>query len=90
MSSIVIGVDAGPEKSEYDDKDTFLPRDFSLFTSVILFCILNIRSGQNKNMVQNQQHYSRNTLFLQPDGLQEGETEEGLWLRSASEVKILF
>ena len=44
MSSIVIGIGAGPEKSEYDDKETFLPRDFSLFTSVILCCILNIRS----------------------------------------------
>ena len=32
-----------------------------------------------------------NTLFFsQPDGFQEGETEEGLWLRSAIEVKISF
>ena len=53
INSSLIGVDAGPEKSKYDDKETFLPRDFSLFTSVILFCILNIRSGQNGNMVQN-------------------------------------
>ena len=30
-------------KSEYDDKETFLQRDFSLFISVILCCILNIR-----------------------------------------------
>ena len=32
-----------------------------------------------------------NTLFFsQPDGFQEGETEEGLRLRSAIEVKISF
>merc|ERR1719150_2449630 len=36
------GVGAGPEKSEFEDKETFLSRDFSLVTSVILCCILNI------------------------------------------------
>ena len=48
---ILVGVDAGPEESTEDVKPRLFPRDFSLFTSVIIFFILNVRLCQYHTQV---------------------------------------
>ena len=48
---ILEGVDAGPEESTEDVKPRLFPRDFSLFSSVIIFFCLNVRLCQYHTQV---------------------------------------